>query len=195
MGREFHVRFREGLGVQLPRATRLVICCRGTAAKALTVMRAMMARLRLTVNDAKTRLCRGPDEPFDFLGYTLGRCYSRTTGWAYIGVRPSATKLQGLNRKLSEQTGRRWTWLDEGEMVGRLNQLLRGWANYFCLGTVTAAYRRVTAHACHRLRQWLMKKHPRQGSKWARYSDRYLHGTLGLLRLQRRPYQPSCATP
>jgi hypothetical protein len=76
-------------------------------------------------------------------------------------------------------------------MVRRLNQLLRGWANYFCLGPVTAAYRRVTAHACYRLRQWLVRKHPGQGPKWARYSDRYLHGTLGLLRLRRQPHPPS----
>jgi group II intron reverse transcriptase/maturase len=174
-------------------ADDFVICCRGTADAALPVMRTMMAQLRLTVNDVKTRLCRGPDEPFDFLGYPIGRCYAPTTGWAYLGVRPSATKLQGLTRKLSAQTGREWLWLDVGEMVGRLNQLLRGWANYFCLGTVTAAYRKVNAHACYRLRQWLVRKFPRQGPKWSRYSDRHLHGTLGLLRLQRQPLPPSCA--
>ena len=78
-------------------------------------------------------------------------------------------------------------------MVGRLNRLLRGWANYFCLGTVTKAYRRVTAHVCHRLRQWLMRKHQVRGSKWTRYPDRYLHDTLGLLRLKRRPVNFSCA--
>ena len=70
---------------------------------------------------------------------------------------------------------------------GRLNRALRGWANYFCLGTVTAAYRKVTAHACHRLRQWLVRKYKVRGSRWSRFSDRYLHETLGLIRLQRRP--------
>jgi len=79
------------------------------------------------------------------------------------------------------------------EMVGRLNQLLRGWAGYFRLGKVAAAYRKVTAHACHRLRQWLVRKSPRQGPKWTRYSDRYLHEELGLLRLRRQPRRPSCA--
>src|SRR6266545_2492065 len=174
-------------------ADDFVICCRGSAAKAMTVMRGMMTQLKLTVNETKTRLCRGPDEPFNFLGYTLGRLYSPRTGGAYIGARPSDKTLQGLCLKISEQTERRWTWLDANEMVGRLNRVLRGWANYFCLGTVTKAYRRVNAHACHRLRQWLRRKHPRQGSKWARYSDRHLHATLGLLRLQRRPLHYSCA--
>src|SRR5437773_824020 len=53
-------------------AADFVICCRGTAEQAMTVMRDMMVRLRLTINEAKTRLCRGPDEPFSFLGYTIG---------------------------------------------------------------------------------------------------------------------------
>jgi RNA-directed DNA polymerase len=174
-------------------ADDFVICCRGSAGKAMTAMRNMMTKLKLTVNETKTRLCRGPDEPFNFLGYTIGRLYSPKTGESYIGVRPSDQKLQGLCLKISEQTERRWRGLDEEEMVGRLNRLLRGWANYFSLGTVTKAYRKVTAHACLRLRQWLVRKHKMQGSKRPRYGDRYLHATLGLLRLQRRPRHLSCA--
>ena len=175
-------------------ADDFVICCRGSAAEAMAVMRNMMARLGLTVNEAKTRLCRGPDEPFDFLGYTIGRCYSPRTGESYLGIRPSDKKLQGLYRGLSEQTGRSWLWLEPEEMVGRLNHLLRGWANYFCLGTVAAAYRKVTAHACYRLRRWLVRKYGMRGSQRTRYPDRYLHDQLGLLRLRRRPPGPSCAS-
>jgi len=172
-------------------ADDFVICCRGSAEEALTVMHDMMAKLRLTVNATKTRLCRGPDEPFDFLGYTIGTCYSPRTGWAYIGVRPSAKKVLRLKGALREQTARRWLWLDVDEMVGRLNQLLRGWANYFRLGTVTAVYHHVTAHVCARLRRWLMRKFKGQGSRYARYPDRYLHETLGLLQLRRPSAQLS----
>ena len=38
-------------------------------------MRNMMSKLKLTVNESKTRVCRLPEEEFDFLGYTFGRCY------------------------------------------------------------------------------------------------------------------------
>jgi RNA-directed DNA polymerase len=174
-------------------ADDFVICCRGHAEPALAAMRRMMERLRLTVNEAKTRLCRAPDEPFTFLGYTIGTLYSPKTGRAYLGTRPSDKKIQALKLEIRALTDRRWLWLEPEEIVGRLNRVLRGWANYVCLGAVTAAYRTVTAHACHRLRQWLVRKYPRQGSKWARYSDRHLHEDLGLLRLQRRPYPSSCA--
>ena len=174
-------------------ADDFVICCRGSAAAAMTVMRTMMTKLKLTVNETKTRLCRGPDESFNFLGYTIGRLYSPRTGAAYLGARPSDKKLQAICLEISEQTQRRWTWLDTEEMVGRLNRLLQGWVNYFCLGTVAKAYRRVNAHACRRLRQWLRRKHPQQGSPWQHHSDRQLHGKLGLFRLQRRPLNYSCA--
>jgi RNA-directed DNA polymerase len=172
-------------------ADDFVICCRGTAIEAMAVMRSMMSKLRLTVNEEKTRLCRGPDEPFNFLGYTIGRCYSPKTGRPYVGVRPSDKNVRGLHLEISEQTERRWLWLDETKMVKRLNDLLRGWANYFSLGTVTKAYRKVTAHTCHRLRQWLVRKHKVRGSGWSRFSDPYLHQTLGLIRLQRSPHRSS----
>src|SRR5258707_15752740 len=85
----------------------------------MTVMRDMMVKLKLTVNETKTRRCRGPDEPFHFLGYPTGRLYSPRTGWADIGVRPSDRSLQKL--KLRAQTDRRWGWrddvrFDEGEV-------------------------------------------------------------------------------
>jgi group II intron reverse transcriptase/maturase len=174
-------------------ADDFVICCRGSAAEAMTAMRGMMARLKLTVNEAKTRLCRGPDEPFDFLGYTIGRCYSPQTGWAYLGVRPSAKKLRALKRQLSEQTARRWLWLDVDELVGRLNCLLRGWVNYFRLGTVAAAYNDVSAHVGYRLRRWLTRKFKLRGPQWSRHSDHHLRATLGLLRLRRPSAPPSHA--
>ena len=84
-----------------------------------------------------------PDESFDFLGYTIGRCYSPKTGRAYIGTRPSRKAVQRVCREISEMTGRRWLLLDVEDRVGRLNRILIGWANYFCLGPVSKAYRAV----------------------------------------------------
>jgi RNA-directed DNA polymerase len=63
-------------------ADDLVICCRGGAELALTTLRTMMAKLKLTVNENKTRVCHLPEEKFDFHGYTFGRCYSPKTGRA-----------------------------------------------------------------------------------------------------------------
>jgi len=167
-------------------ADDFVICCRGTAQSAMQTMTDMMVKLRLTVNEAKTHVCRVPDESFDFLGYTIGRCWSTRTGQPYIGTRPSKKRIARVCETISELTSRRWLLLDVDERVRRLNRTLIGWANYFCLGPVSKAYRAVDAHARYRLRQWLRAKHKVRGAGTAQYPDEYLYATLGLVELARR---------
>jgi group II intron reverse transcriptase/maturase len=167
-------------------ADDFVICCRGTADRAMTTMRSMMQKLKLTINEAKTHVCRLPNESFDFLGYTIGRCYSTQTGRAYLGTQPSRKKVLGLCREISEMTSRRWTLLDAADRVNRLNRMMVGWANYFCLGPVSKAYRIVDRHVRHRLRQWLCAKHKTQGQGTSQFPDEYLERKLGLVRLQAR---------
>jgi RNA-directed DNA polymerase len=159
-----------------------VICCRGTAAEAMAAMRGMMSRLRLTVNEAKTRTCRVPEEAFDFLGSTIGRCYSPQTGRSYIGTRPSAKRVARLRDEIRELTDCRYLRADVEDRVGRLNRVLRGWSNYFCLGAVSRAYGALNRHSRQRLRRWLCAKHKVKGGM-KRYPDRYLHEVLGLVRL------------
>lgn len=167
-------------------ADDFVICCRGTASEAMHAMRNMMAKLKLTLNETKTHVCRVPREKFDFLGYTFGRWYSPRTGRAYLGFRPSKKRVLRLCRRISELTGRRWVLLDHEMMVGRLNRVLRGWANYFSRGSVSRAYRAVDSHARARLRQWLCRKHKVPGRGTARFPLRYVYDTLKLAELQTR---------
>ena len=166
-------------------ADDFVICCRGTAEEAMRVMRDMMGRLKLTVNETKTKLCRVPDESFDFLGYTIGRCYSPKTGRAYIGTRPSKKKVNRLCREISEMTQGRWRFKDVEEQVAAINRKLTGWSNYFCLGSVSNAYGGVDFHAIRRLRHWLCKKHKVKGAGVSRFPAEYLTLELGLVRLPR----------
>src|SRR5215470_3611316 len=60
----------------------VILCRRGNADAALTSMRELMQKLKLTVNEEKTRICRVPEGHFEFLGYTFGRMYSERTGQA-----------------------------------------------------------------------------------------------------------------
>lgn len=165
-------------------ADDFVICCRGSAEEARHAMQDLMNRLGLTVNEAKTRVCRVPDESFDFLGYTIGRCHSPQTGKAYIGTRPAKTRITRVCGMIHEITSSRWLMLDAQDRVVRLNRLLRGWANYFCLGPVSKAYRAVDAHARYRLRRWWCRKHKVRGRGITQFSDEYLYRTLALVRLE-----------
>jgi group II intron reverse transcriptase/maturase len=168
-------------------ADDFVICCRDTADEAMERMRAMMSKLKLTVNETKTRTCRVPEETFDFLGYTFGRCHDRRTGRAYVGARPSKKKIQRLCREISEVTSRRWLLLPVEDVVSHLNRKLRGWGNYFSQGTVGRAYQVVNYHTENRLRQWLCAKHGEPGPGYTRYPGRHLYQVLGLVKLRKRP--------
>jgi group II intron reverse transcriptase/maturase len=167
-------------------ADDLVICCRGKATEALVTMRDMMTRLKLTVNEEKTRVCKLPAEKFDFLGYTFGRCYSAKTGRAYLGTTPSKKRVQRICKAIRQETGRNKTLLAQETVITTLNRIMIGWANYFCLGPVWKAYGAVERHTCRRLRQWLRAKHKRKGAGIKRYSDQLLHAKFGLVRLNGR---------
>ena len=156
-------------------ADDFVICCRGTAEEAMTAMRQIMDHLKLTVNEQKTTLRRLPHETFDFLGYTIGRCYSSKTGRAYLGTKPSRKKVVSLCREISEITSRRWRLKDPADRVTALNRKLVGWSNYFCLGPVSPAYRAIDQHVARRLRQWLCGKHKVRGRGTSRYPDDHLY--------------------
>ena len=167
-------------------ADDLVICCHRGAHEALDAMRRLMVRLKLTVNEDKTRLCRVPDEGFDFLGYTFGRCYSPKTGRAYLGTTPSKKSLKRLIDSIGELTERKHFHHEAADLVHVLNRKLTGWANYFCLGPVSKAYCAIDAYTSERLRQWLCGKHQQGGRGYQRYPDQYLQERLSLVRLSVR---------
>jgi len=136
-------------------ADDFVILCRRQANEARKRMQTIMTTLKLTVNEQKTRTCRVPEESFDFLGYTIGRCYSPKDGRAFIGTRPTPKRVSAICQEISQMTRREAYWKPVEKIVEDLNRTLRGWGNYFCLGAVSRAYRAVDNHARHRLRQWL----------------------------------------
>lgn len=168
-------------------ADDFVICAiHGQAEKAMEVMRVMMRKLKLTVNETKTRLCIGKTERFTFLSYEFGLWYSRRTGKGYLNPRPSGKSVQSLCRKISELTKRRKTWRETGEVVEDINRKLIGWSSYFCLGTVVHAYEIVMKHTRRRLRRWLSKKHKVRRGEYKRFPNEYLHMDLGLTDLLER---------
>ena len=167
-------------------ADDFVICCRpGGAAAAMSTMRSMMERLRLTVNEKKTRQCSVPAERFTFLGFTFGRQVSWRTGKAYVAPAPADAKVRGLCARISEATSRRTLGRTETEQVQRLNQMLMGWGNYFRLGYVTGAWRVVQQHACRRLRRWMLETHGHERGIRA-FLDQRLYAEYGLVKMTAR---------
>src|SRR5260370_38527977 len=106
------------LGLERSLGTRLVtyaddlviLCRRGSAEAALHHLREIMGKLKLTVNEDKTRICTVPEGEFDFLGFTFGQRDSRTTGQARLSLRPSKKSIKRMVENVHRLTDRARNW-------------------------------------------------------------------------------------
>src|ERR1017187_4673755 len=90
---------------------------RGASGNRRPYLDKIMTVLKLTVNEKKTKTCQLPEESFDFLGYTIGRCYSIRTGRTYLGTRPAKKRIQRICADVSEQTQRSTQGKQTGDLV------------------------------------------------------------------------------
>lgn len=161
----------------------VILCHRDKAEEALQWLHKIMAKLKLTVNEEKTRICKIPQEQFDFLGYTFGRLYSPRSGQAYLGRRPSKKSIQRVVKTIHELTAEARGWQETTVVVAKLNRVLRGWSNYFRVGSDTRAYRAVDNYTMMRLSRWLRNKHKIRHRGYGDYPPSYIYQQLGLVRL------------
>jgi RNA-directed DNA polymerase len=165
-------------------ADDFVILSRGHAAEALTWTKAVMAKLGLTLNEAKTSLKDARRESFDFLGYTLGPRHFPNGGRWYLGASPSKQSVQRVKAKISELLvpGNKGAW---DEVRARLNRILRGWSAYFAYGALASAYEAVDRHVYDRARNFLRQRHKAHGRGVDRFSREHIHGELAVRCLRR----------
>ena len=174
-------------------ADDFVILSRGHAAEALAWTKAVMTRLGLTVNEAKTSLRNARQERFDFLGYSFGPHRYKANGKWYLSASPSKKSVQRLKTKVGNLLvpGNNDPW---PEVRDTLNRSLLGWSNYFCHGTCRSALRGVDRYVYERVRDFLVRRHQMAGRGTKRFSCDVIYGERGLLRLERLPFNaPSCA--
>jgi len=167
-------------------ADDFVILSRGCAAEALSWTKAVMTKLGLTINEAKTSLKNARQERFDFLGYSFGPHYHYRANGQYLGASPSKKSVQRLKAKVRDLLvpGNNEPWQDVRDT---LNRTLRGWSNYFCHGTRRPAFRGVDFYVRERVRAFLVRRHKVVGRGNHRFSFDVLHGQRGVLCLERLP--------
>ena len=139
-------------------ADDLVILSRRQAQEAHEVLKNVMTRIGLTVNETKTKLRKATSERFDFLGYSFGPYWDRRTARRYLGAGPSAKSRQRLKAKVRAHTlpGNVLPWW---AVRDRLNSILVGWQNYFSYGTRSRAYSEVNWYVANRVRHFLRRRH------------------------------------
>ena len=174
-------------------ADDFVILSRGRAAEALAWTKAVMTKLGLTLNEAKTSLKNARQERFDFLGYSFGPHRYKANGRWYLSASPSKKSMQRFKMTVGQLLvpGNNDPW---PEVRDTLNRSLLGWSNYFCYGTCRSAFRAVDRYVYERVRDFLARRHKVAGRGTIRFSCDVVHGERGLLRLERLPLTaPSCA--
>ena len=168
-------------------ADDFVILSRGHAHTALEWTRGVMTKLGLTINETKTSVRDARRERFDFLGYAFGPHHFRKDGHWYLGASPSRKSIQKIKDKVGSML-RRGDNRPLDEIVLDLNRVLRGWSNYFSLGTRVPAYRAVDNHVYDRMRNFLARRHKvgTRGSR--RFSRSVMFGEIGVLQMARVYY-------
>jgi group II intron reverse transcriptase/maturase len=164
-------------------ADDLVILCHRREGCAIKARLARWLQSRgLTLNEKKTRVIESRESGFDFLGFSF-RWQQSTKATPYVHVEPSPAAEQALRDRVREMTRRYTTWKATEAVVCEINQVTRGWSNYFALDQYHRSFRQMNHFISHRLRQWLWRKHGNPAAKYTRWSKRELFTTYGLYRL------------
>ena len=165
-------------------ADDFVILSCSRAVEAMVWTKAVMTKLGLNLNEAKTSIRDARTERFEFLGYSFGPHYWWKNGQRYLGASPSKKSVQRIRAKISALLvpGNKGSW---PEVRDQLNSLLSGWSAYFSQGTRVSAYRAVDAHVYDRVRNFLCRRHKASRRGTSRFSFGEVFGELAVLHLMR----------
>lgn len=113
-------------------------------------------KLGLKVNIEKSKVAR-PNE-IKYLGF--GFYYTKT---GIIKPKPHLKSIQKFKRKLKQLTKRSWS-ISLNDRIIKLNQVIRGWINYFRIADMKVILRDITSHLNRRIRciiwkQWKVPRH------------------------------------
>lgn len=162
----------------------VVLCGRGTD-QPMAVVRRVLARLGLSLNECKTRTVDARHEGFDFLGFELRMRKSLKKGTRYTHVQPSRKSLKTIKDRITELTQRHRMPVPMGMFMDQINTTLRGWVGYFHYGNCTRALGKVKKHVEQRMAIHLRKRHKirdkGQGDK--RFASRVLYERYGLYKV------------
>lgn len=106
---------------------------------------------------------------FDFLGQNVRKYKGKML------IKPSKSSVKTLLEKV-RKTVRENKQETAGELIERLNPLLRGWGMYHRHVVSKAVFQRVDCRLYQCLRRWAKRRHPSKGLRWVR--KRY-YATLG----------------
>ena len=129
-----------------------------TAEQVKAVISDFLKTRGLELSDSKT-LISNINEGFDFLGWTFRKFKEK------LIVKPSKKSIKSFVASLSETIlGRGKAWRQE-LLIQRLNQQIRGWANYHQSVCASEAFAHIDFILFNLLYRWAKRRHPKKG-RW-----------------------------
>lgn len=127
----------------------------------------VLAPLGLHLSAEKTRIAH-LDEGFDFLGFHIRRRKKRGTQKHYVYTTPAKDRVQRIKAKVREATHRSTRNQTVAYKITTVDNMIRGWANYFRHAVSKHVFNTVDYFTWWRLTQWIRRKHHRISLKETR---------------------------
>ncbi len=162
-------------GVLVRYCDDFVILVRRDGMRVLEQVRRLLLRLKLQLNQEKTRIVRA-ELGFDFLGMHFRlRPVKKPSSWLkhFCHIWPSDSSLRRIRQRIRDVIDRRYS-LSLEQMVKELNPVIRGWNNYHTVyGSCRKRRRKLNWFVHHRLRIFLKRKYSDPSRGYRRVSNSF----------------------
>jgi group II intron reverse transcriptase/maturase len=151
----------------------VILCPTGQGAGVKERLARWLQAKGLALNEQKTRVVQSRQEGFSFLGFTF-RWQQTKKQTQYVHIEPSPRAEQALRDRVRALTHSSTTGRTAPEVVHEINQVTRGWGNYFALAQFHRSFGQLNRFVAHRLREWLWRKHGNPVGKYERWTQEVL---------------------
>lgn len=171
-------------------ADDLVILCKSGTDAPFTLLKTILNKLELQLNEDKTEIRDACKETFNFLGFQTGMVKSQRTGKYFPLVEPSGKSMESIKQRIKFFTRRDMNPLPVDAIVKHLNAIVRGWSNYFHYGYGHRKIKQVKYYMEESLRSQLRYRHKvkNRGASYHIFPRSYLYDFLGLYKPPTVPF-------
>jgi len=108
----------------------------------------LLSRMELSLNEAKSKEVNAKESNFEFLGFKISYDRSLYGSKKYWNIQPSEKSQQKIRTKIKEKLRKIGHYPPE-EVTGELNDIIRGWLNYYDVPDLS--YTNITERASERV--------------------------------------------
>lgn len=112
----------------------------------------------LSLSEEKTRVSH-IDDGFDFLGFTIRKYKGK------LLIKPSKASIVSIKRKIKETLMANKAAKTDN-LIGMLNPVIRGWANYYRYVVSQDTYDKIDSAVWCMVWQWAVRRHSNKPHKW-----------------------------